>query len=561
MKSKPILISVLLVLGALVPGLITPVQGQTTAPVVTIKTLNFFPPDYEAAQVVYNDLKAAGLNVQLLEEGAAELYPEVQANHNFTIYLNAYAATPFPSLMFEAFQSWNNYANGYDITGFQNSTLDKLTNVTEDAGNTTAFEQGLFKMEDIVSQQVPMIGLYNDVNTQLVSSTYTGYVPMPGGEFTELNPWSAMYLHFANNQSGGTFTLDYPSDFTHMNPFDQTSVRGEYFALLVYDTLFKYSPNLSIIPWLVNNYTIADGGTLYTMNLRSNVTFQNGQPLTAQDVAFSYNYALENKAPLFYDFIDMINSITTEGNYTVVFHLSHPFAGLLSEMTTIPIVEQSQWQGQNLTYTNPDPIGSGPFMFSSRTPGQDTLLVANPHYWKVGYPKLSAFDIVVVGQESVRVLNIEKGTAGAELYATPPSSAEAAVKSYPNSLQIIKTPDLWMMYLYFNTRTYPGNSLQFRQAVAYAINKSAVVQAYGGGYVMPNSFVTSQWNPGLISPTITNYTYNPTLAHQMFAKYGFIPSSSSTSIYLYAAIAAIVVIVLVAVALVFVRRRPTAKGT
>jgi ABC-type transport system substrate-binding protein len=552
-----VLASVLLGFAALLPlGLIGSLNAQTSAPVITIKTLNFFPPDYEAAQVVYNELKAVGLNVQLLEEGPAELYPEVQTNHNFTIYLNAYSAAPFPSLMFEAFQSWNNYPNGYDITGFQNSTLDQLTNQTLEAANHTQFVQGLYKMEDIVAQQLPMIGLYNDINTQLVSKAFEGYVVMPGGEFTQLNPWSAMYLHPANNQSGGVFTLAYPADLEHLNPFAQTSVRGEFVTLLIYDPLFRYAPNLSIIPWLVTNYSITNGGKTYTLNLRDNVTFQNGEPLTAQDVAFTYEFILKYKAPLFYDFVDMINNITTPSNYTVVFHLSKPYAGLLSAMTTIPIVPESIWYNKNLSWPNPDPIGSGPFMFKSRVPGESIQLVANPHYWLKGVPKLSGFDIEVVNQESVRVLDIEKGVVDAELYATPPNLAAAALNSYPNSVEVLKSPDLWMIYLYFNLREYPTNNLHFRQAIAYAINKTAVIDAYGGGYPMPNVFVTQQWNPGLVNPNLPNYSYNPTLAHQLLVKYGFIsaPTTNNNSTYLYVGIA-VVVIIIGAAAATLLRRR------
>jgi peptide/nickel transport system substrate-binding protein len=536
-------------------GIIELSAAQTSAPVITIKTLNFFPPDYEAAQVVYSELKSLGLNVQLLEEGPAELYPEVQTNHNFTIYLNAYSASPFPSLMFEAFQSWNNYPNGYDITGFDNSTLDALTNETLQASNNTAFIQGLYKMEEIVAQQLPMIGLYNDINTQLVSKAFEGYVVMPGGEFTQLNPWSAMELHPANNQSGGYFTLAYPADLEHLNPFAQTSVRGEFVTLLIYDPLFRYAPNLSIIPWLVTNYTITNGGKTYILNLRNNVTFQNGQPLTAQDVAFTYNFILKNKAPLFYDFVDMINNISTVGNYTVVFHLSQPYAGLLSAMTTIPIVPESIWYNKNLSWPNPDPIGSGPFMFESRVPGQSIQLVANPHYWLKGYPKLSGFNIMVVDQESVRVLDIEKGIADAELYATPPSLAASALSSYPNSVEVLRSPDLWMMYLYFNLRVYPTNNIHFRQAIAYAINKTAVVDAYGGGYPMPNVFVTQQWNPGMINPNLPNYSYNPTLAHQLLVEYGFIPSAQTNNSTILYVIIGVVVVIVGVVAGIILRRR------
>jgi ABC-type transport system substrate-binding protein len=502
--------------------------AQNQPPVISITTLNWFPMDYQTATVLNNQLTSVGLRVQLIEEGSAELYPQVYSQHNFTSYVNAWAQAPFPKNMFSFWQTWNDYSSGNNIYGFHNSTMDQLTNSTQSAPNQAEFLKGLYKMQQVVQQQVVVIPLFTDINTQLVSTGYAGYVPMAGGEFTLYNIWTVLNLQPSSGASKGTFTIALPSDIQTTNWFNTINLRDEYFLSLIYDSLLKYSPKMDLMPWLASNYTISPDGLTYSFNLRSNVTFHDGTPLTAQDVAFTYMWALQNKAPYVYPYINMIQSVDTPGNYAVVFHLSKPYPGLIYEMATIPIVAKHIYQGQNVTFTNPTPIGSGPFMWHQRVPGSSIELVANPQYWMKGYPKLGQLNFIVVADESIRILDIEKGVADAELYATPPNLATQAVASYSSSLRVIQSPDLWSVWLMFNLRQAPVNNLALRQAIAYAINRTQIIQSVLNGYGYPQDGPLSpQWNPSMIPPNLTTYQYNPTLARSILMQNGFLAQPSS----------------------------------
>ncbi|MGC8622273.1 MAG: ABC transporter substrate-binding protein, partial [Caldisphaera sp.] len=495
-------------------------QSDTSKVTLTIKTLNWFPEDYQTAYVLQNELQSVGLNVQLDLEGSNLLYPQVYAQHNFTLYLNAWSNSPFPSQMFSFFQTWNDYTNGNNIYGFHNSTYDKLTNITEFNSNYTNFKEGLYEMQEIIQKNVVVIPLFTDQTLQLLSKNFKGYVPMPGGEFTPYDIWNILNMTPTTNSTNETFTIDFPSDVQTFNWFDTNNLRDYFVASLIYDSLVKFSPNMTIVPWLAQNYTISNDGLTYTFYLRNNVTFSNGMPLTAQDVAFTYDWALQNKAPYIYPYISMISNISVINNYTLKFVLSKPYIGLLYEMTEIPIVPEFQWVNQNITWANPNPIGSGPFILESRVPGTSLTFIANPHYWLKGYPKIKQLNIMIVPDETIRILNMEKGVADTELYSTPVDLALNATKNFPNQLQIVKSPGIWSVWLMFNLREYPTNDLHLRQAIAYAINRSEIVKNVLQGYGSPQyGPISSVWSPQFIPSNLTIYPYNTSLSKSILQEY------------------------------------------
>jgi ABC-type transport system substrate-binding protein len=532
-------------------------QSNSSNITLTIKTLNWFPEDYQTAYVLQNQLKSVGLNVQLDLEGSNLLYPQVYAQHNFTLYLNAWSNSPFPNQMFSFFQSWNDYTNGNNIYGFHNSTYDELTNITQFNSNFTDFKKGLYEMQEIIQKNVVVIPLFTDYNLQLVSKNFKGYISMPGGEFTPYNIWNILNITPITNNLNSTFTIAFPSDIQTFNWFNTNNLRDYFIASLIYDSLVKFSTNMTIVPWLAKNYTISNDGLIYTFYLRPNITFSNGVPLTAEDVAFTYSWALKNKAPYIYPYINMISNITVINNYTVKFVLSKSYAGLLYEMTEIPIVPKFQWANQTITWTNPNPIGSGPFILESRSPGSSLTLVRNPHFWLNGYPKIQQLNIIIVSDQTVRVLDIEKGTADAELYGTPINLALNATKIFPNQVQIIKSAGMWSVWLMFNLREYPTNDLHLRQAIAYAINKSEIIQNVLQGYgAIQEGPISPLWSPQFIPSNLTTYHYNPSLSKSILQEYGYIsPVSTQSGINYWLIIGTIIIIVAIVLGIYYYIKR------
>src|ERR1700691_144123 len=187
-----------------------------------------------------------------------------------------------------------------------------------------------------------------------------------------------------DNESGGTWTCDF-------NPFNLSyvsySLGPVYEPLVFVDTLQSGKAT----PWLASSWTWGAGNKTLTFTIRSGVKFSNGNPMTAADVAYTFN--LEKKFPA----LDLtgvwsvLSSVTATSPTTVVMDFSTvavPYFYYIADQT--PIVPEHIWSKIANPTTDPisNPVGTGPYLMSKCSPANITY-TANPHYWQPGEPKIA----------------------------------------------------------------------------------------------------------------------------------------------------------------------------
>ncbi|HIH95166.1 TPA: ABC transporter substrate-binding protein, partial [Methanosarcina acetivorans] len=156
--------------------------------------------------------------------------------------------------------------------------------------------------------------------------------------------------------------------------FNPISGWGKSSEPLVQSTLFKLDSQASLINDLATNYTVSSDGLKWTVTIRDDVKFHDGVPLTAEDVAFTFNTAAEGSGSLD---LSMLESASAIDNYTVEFYLNDPQSTFINKLVALGIVPEhaySESYGQN-------PIGSGPYMFVQWDKGQQVIFEANPDYY------------------------------------------------------------------------------------------------------------------------------------------------------------------------------------
>ena len=144
---------------------------------------------------------------------------------------------------------------------------------------------------------------------------------------------------------------------------------------LIQSTLFKRTANNTIVGDLAVNCTVSDDYRVYTVQIRDDVNFTDGNHLTASDVAFSYNTA--KKLGEGADLSSMINA-TAVNDTTVVFYLNKSDSTFMNKLTDVGIVPEA---GYNEDTYGQNPIGSGPYMLSQWDRGQQFILERNPDYY------------------------------------------------------------------------------------------------------------------------------------------------------------------------------------
>ena len=200
----------------------------------------------------------------------------------------------------------------------------------------------------------------------------------------------------AADDAGGTsvtFTVGLQNEVDSFNPFLGIEAESYEMWALTYDYLISYSmEDMSPEPGLASEWETSEDGLTWTFTIRDDVTWSDGEPLTADDVAYTYNRVLDGgpDAANWISYLGSVKQITAPDDTTVELQLTEPNAVL--PLLPIPIMPQHIWtevsEDQIKTYSNEPSaatpvVGSGPFRLVEGTAGGSTYrFEANPDYWK-----------------------------------------------------------------------------------------------------------------------------------------------------------------------------------
>ena len=289
-------------------------------------------------------------------------------------------------------------------------------------------------------------------------------------------------------------------------------------------------------PELATSWSSSPDGLTWTFTIRQGVKWQDGQPFTASDVAFTFNYIIKNNLTNFTMFTGGIKDVTAPNPTTAVFHLSKPWALMLRMY--IPILPEHIWSKipaakAQSTFQNAHPVGTGPFQVTSFTPGQTVVMMANKNYWR-GAPKVN--EVVFESYVNANTM-ADDLKSGAISVAWGLPEAEFTQLQHAPGITAINGLAKGFEEMGMDTYTPPpggksaGNPVlrdwKFRQALNYAVNKTAILDTAYSGYgtvatsvIQPGYFPASNdyhWQP---SPSQT-YTFDIAKAGQMLTAAGY----------------------------------------
>src|SRR5215470_13544335 len=170
------------------------------------------------------------------------------------------------------------------------------------------------------------------------------------------------------------------------NPYVSTSLgNSNSSTALVYEPLLMFNimqPTQAPTPWLATKYAWSNGGKTLTFTIRQGVKFSDGKPLTASDVAFSFNLLMHNKSLTPTAAPPTPTSATAPSATTAVLTFSQPEYANLYLIGGMYIIPQHVWQGISnpATFADPNPVGTGPFVVSQFSEQKYTL-TKNKKYW------------------------------------------------------------------------------------------------------------------------------------------------------------------------------------
>jgi ABC-type transport system substrate-binding protein len=212
---------------------------------------------------------------------------------------------------------------------------------------------------------------------------------------------------------GGRLVFGLSRDISGLNPFFRTRSTNKYVRQIAYETLLDYDENEQLVPALAESWSVSSDSRLYTIRLRRGVKFHNGEDLTAEDVKWSAEYAMDPKnAATGVAFLERVQAVNVKDRFTVEFVLKEPraiFLNLLANVeASFPVLPKGSVAPAQRDLPTPPP-GTGPFEFKEYKTAREMVFVRNKNYWQKGVPYLDELVIKPVEDEQVRFAALRAG--------------------------------------------------------------------------------------------------------------------------------------------------------
>ncbi|MBV9324802.1 MAG: ABC transporter substrate-binding protein [Chloroflexi bacterium] len=358
--------------------------------------------------------------------------------------------------------------------------------------------------------------------------------------------------------SGGTLTPLWGATFPHTNPFTSVSNIQWQYQASVFSSLLTPTADKTRMDTELADVTAAPDGSSYTFKLNPNARFHDGQPVTADDVAFTYMLALnadtksnrlsrlsiiKGGADYSAKKTDSVPGIVVVDPQTIRFDMEFPTALFLVE-TDLAILPKhilgsvAPADLEKHPFMFDSPIGSGPYKAVQNLTDQSSELAANPDFYR-GKPKIDKIVYRIVKQADAAQIALERGEV--DYNAAPSGSINLAPDALSHflaqpSLFMVRMPNPVSQTLGFNLRTGYWQDKRVRQAMAYAIDRKKIIDSLLGGIAeIVNSPIRHPW---VNYKPKNDYAYDPDKAKQLLTDGGWdfnrtvnvssVPSSSET---------------------------------
>lgn len=294
-------------------------------------------------------------------------------------------------------------------------------------------------------------------------------------------------------------------------------------AGLIFNGLVKYDTDLSITGDLAESWEVSNDGLIITFHLRKGVRWADGVEFTADDVMFGYKTIIDEKTPTPYkeDFLQVEKAEVLD-RYTFRVRYKKPFAPALSSWGNLVVLPRHLLEGKDITKVDfgRNPIGMGPFKLREWRSGQEVVLDSNHDYFE-GRPYIDRYIYKVIPDPATLFLELQAG--GVDMMGLTPLQYTKQTDNgfFKENFQKFRYPVFSYTYLGFNLKHPWFKDKRVRQAIAYAIDKTEIVDVvlFGLGKPATGPYVPNTWP---YNPNVKRYEYNPQKAKELLKEAGWV---------------------------------------
>jgi peptide/nickel transport system substrate-binding protein len=329
----------------------------------------------------------------------------------------------------------------------------------------------------------------------------------------------------SGKKEGGNVVVIIPQDLDYLDPHLAVAAGTSEVLFNIFEGLLKPNEKGELLPAIAESYQISPDGLTYTFKLRNGVKFHNGNPVTSQDVKFSYDRLAGTTTgkplnPVFQD----VQSIDAPDSSTVIIKLKKNNSSFLTALTAAVIPKD--YQDSNKT-----PIGTGPFKFKEYVPGQRLVVEKFSDYYVKGVPSLDKVEFRIITDANASLAALKSGEA--DIY---PRIGTDQLAGLGDSFTALSAPQNLVQLMTFNISRKPFNDIKVRQAINYAIDKDEIIKgvAIGKGTKLGSNLspvLSKYYQAGLEDTYKTNLDKAKSLLAEAGYKDGFETTLSVPSNY------------------------------
>jgi peptide/nickel transport system substrate-binding protein len=275
--------------------------------------------------------------------------------------------------------------------------------------------------------------------------------------------------------------------------------------------------------WLAESWEVSNDAKIYTFHLKKNAKWHDGVPVTSEDVKFTHDYIKSKKLGTLSSVLSKVDRVECPDDYTAVFYLKSSYPVFLDKLSHYPgvvIIPKHIWENVDDpdTFEDTEYIGSGPFKFKKRIPGEYFVLEANKEYHSK-MPRVKEVVFKVMPSKDVQILAVQKGEIDAICDIRP---AVANMLKGRKNIKVYSAPYAIGGGVGFNVENYPANITAFRKAMAHAISKEKFINnVFGGHAALVYTFLLPSAAHDFVNYDVPKYDYDLAETKRLLKSAGF----------------------------------------
>lgn len=440
---------------------------------------------YETSNYIAEAWRKLGIPVELnAQPFPAPMLSLWYSEHKFDVVMSVLSGSParLDPEFFAASQYWtaNSSPGGMNVGSFSSEKVDKLIAVQRRLYDPEQRRKVVHELQAVLQEEQPEGLIASPVNTTAINVnnvSLEGYENSPDGI---RSVWNMMQIV---PKKSGLVKLGWTIDQGTWNPL--TFKTGEELDRLglVYDRLFVTGIDGKPANWAAESMAVVDDVTI-DVKLKEGLTFNDGKPVTGEDIRFTYQFLKDNDAVYFKSNLSNLDTVTAEGN-TIRFKLKEPSVQFIANaLSQVPILPKHIWetiaQDKGLAkphdYTNTEIVGSGPYRLKYWKEGQEIYFERRADHFRKPPADLL---MVQFGSGEVLAASLRKGEIDVTLQGLVPTVVSEFAED--KNLKLLPAKSNGYMSARYNIKTELFSHKAVRQALSHAIPYEAIIEEVLGG--------------------------------------------------------------------------------